>query len=153
MNPIRKPHHVRRPLVALTTAALALTVTLGACGRDEGGDAAEGQGEAISDGEASGTIEVWAMGTEGDVLGDFASDFADANPDADADEYGDADRHPHEYTDHDADADQHPHHHADANQYRDADAGPLHADRSQEWHRQRRGDQRRLPDRVRRRLL
>ena len=33
--------------------------------------AAEGQGEAISDGKASGTIEVWAMGTEGDVLGDF----------------------------------------------------------------------------------
>ena len=83
MNPIRKPHHVRRPLVALTTAALALTVTLGACGRDEGGDASEGQGEAISDGEASGTIEVWAMGTEGDVLGDFVSEFSDANPDAD----------------------------------------------------------------------
>ena len=56
---------------------------LGACGRDEGGGGAEGQGEAIDDGEASGTIEVWAMGTEGDVLGDFVSDFSDANPDAD----------------------------------------------------------------------
>ena len=67
----------------MTTAALALTMTLGACGRDEGGGGAEGQGEAISEGEASGTIEVWAMGTEGDVLGDFVSDFSDANPDAD----------------------------------------------------------------------
>ena len=83
MNPIRKPRNVRRPLVAMTTAALALTMTLGACGRDEGSGAAEGQGEAISDGKATGTIEVWAMGTEGDVLGDFVSDFSDANPDAD----------------------------------------------------------------------
>ena len=83
MNPISETARLRRPLVAMTTAALALTMTLGACGRDEGGGAAEGQGEAISDGKASGTIEVWAMGTEGDVLGDFVSDFSDANPDAD----------------------------------------------------------------------
>ena len=58
MNPMHKPRNVRRPLVAMTTAALALTMTLGACGRDEGSGAAEGQGEAISDGKASGTVEL-----------------------------------------------------------------------------------------------
>ena len=63
----------------LAVAGLALT----GCGRDSGGEAgAEGQGEAIEDGKASGTIEVWAMGTEGEVLQDFAAAFTDANPDA-----------------------------------------------------------------------
>ena len=71
-----------RSVTLLTTAALALTIGLGACGRDEAGGGAEGQGEAIEEGAAEGTIEVWAMGTEGDELGDFAAAFADDNPDA-----------------------------------------------------------------------
>ena len=53
-----------------------------ACGRDSGSDAPVEQGEAIEDGKATGTIEVWAMGTEGEVLGDFAEAFAEENPDA-----------------------------------------------------------------------
>ena len=53
-----------------------------ACGRDSGGDAPTEQGEAIEDGKATGTIEVWAMGTEGEVLGDFAAAFTEENPDA-----------------------------------------------------------------------
>ena len=40
------------------------------------------QGEAIEDGKATGTIEVWAMGTEGEILGDFSAAFEEANPDA-----------------------------------------------------------------------
>jgi multiple sugar transport system substrate-binding protein len=70
-----------RSAVLLTATALALTLT--GCGRDSGDDAgAEGPGEAIEDGQASGTIEVWAMGTEGEVLQDFAAAFTEANPDA-----------------------------------------------------------------------
>lgn len=71
---------IRTSAVALLTAAgLALT----GCGRDSGGDAgAEGQGEAIDDGKAEGTIEVWAMGTEGEELGAFSEAFSEANPDA-----------------------------------------------------------------------
>jgi multiple sugar transport system substrate-binding protein len=72
----------RAQVALLTSAALALTIGLGACGRDEGGGATEGQGKAISDGAATGTIEVWAMGTEGDALQDFAKGFNDDNPDA-----------------------------------------------------------------------
>jgi multiple sugar transport system substrate-binding protein len=68
-----------RALALLTAASLALT----GCGReaDAGGDG-PGQGEAISDGPATGTIDVWAMGTEGEMLGDFAKAFQEENPDA-----------------------------------------------------------------------
>ena len=68
-----------RAAALLAVAGLALT----GCGRDsDGGAGAEGPGEAIDEGKASGTIEVWAMGTEGEVLQDFAAAFTEANPDA-----------------------------------------------------------------------
>jgi multiple sugar transport system substrate-binding protein len=69
--------HIATSVVALTTASLVLT----ACGRDEGGGAEE-QSAAISDGKATGDIEVWAMGTEGEELQDFSAAFEEANPDA-----------------------------------------------------------------------
>ncbi len=77
MKPIRTTATRALALVAITSLALT------ACGRDSDGGGAEGQGEAIEEGEASGTIEVWAMGTEGEVLGDFSAAFMDENPDAD----------------------------------------------------------------------
>ena len=69
-----------RALAVLAIASLALT----GCGREtgaEGGGAA--QGKAVSDGPATGTIDVWAMGTEGEKLGDFVKAFQKENPDAD----------------------------------------------------------------------
>ncbi|MGB0101178.1 MAG: sugar ABC transporter substrate-binding protein [Nocardioides sp.] len=69
-----------RGLATVAAASLVLT----ACGRDEGaGAGGEDQSEAIADGKAEGTIEVWAMGTEGELLGDFAQAFEKENPDAD----------------------------------------------------------------------
>lgn len=69
-----------RTLAALAVAGLALT----ACGRDGSTEpGAEGAGETIEEGAATGTIDVWAMGTEGEVLGDFSAAFEEANPDAD----------------------------------------------------------------------
>lgn len=66
-------------IAGLAVAGLLLT----SCGRsDDAGAGGEAQGDAISDGKATGTIEVWAMGTEGEKLGDFVEDFEDANPDA-----------------------------------------------------------------------
>jgi multiple sugar transport system substrate-binding protein len=63
----------------LGVAALVLT----GCGRSAETDTAgPGQGEAIDDSPATGTIDVWAMGTEGEMLGDFVEDFRKANPDA-----------------------------------------------------------------------
>ena len=60
-------------------ASLALT----GCGRDSASeDGGPGQSEATGDGPAEGTIEVWAMGTEGEELGAFVKDFESENPDA-----------------------------------------------------------------------
>lgn len=63
-------------VVILTTAALALS----ACGR--GGEAPTGgqTAQSISSGKASGTITVWAMGTEGEKLPALAKEFEAANP-------------------------------------------------------------------------
>ncbi|GAA1794717.1 extracellular solute-binding protein [Nocardioides hankookensis] len=67
-------------IAGLAVAGLLLT----SCGRsDDAGAGGEAQSDAISDGKATGTIEVWAMGTEGEKLGDFVDAFEEANPDAD----------------------------------------------------------------------
>lgn len=67
-------------IAGLAVAGLLLT----SCGRsDDAGAGGEAQSTAIADGKAKGTIEVWAMGTEGEKLGDFVDAFEDANPDAD----------------------------------------------------------------------
>jgi multiple sugar transport system substrate-binding protein len=67
-----------------TLLALAMTVTLAACGRSEdGGGSPSGvasQGE-VDTGAASGEITVWAMGTEGENLQVLADAFMAANPD------------------------------------------------------------------------
>jgi multiple sugar transport system substrate-binding protein len=71
---------MRKTIAIAAVTALALA----GCGRDDdGGAGGEDQSEQISDGKATGTIDVWAMGTEGEELGDFVAEFEDANPDAD----------------------------------------------------------------------
>jgi multiple sugar transport system substrate-binding protein len=69
-----------RQIAAIATAGALLA--LPACGRgaDTGPDTKK---QDISSGKATGTISVWAMGTEGAELGDFVKDFEAANPDAD----------------------------------------------------------------------
>jgi multiple sugar transport system substrate-binding protein len=65
-------------VVACASAVIALS----GCGRDADSGPSTAS-EAISDGKATGSIEVWAMGTEGEELGPFIKDFQAANPDAD----------------------------------------------------------------------
>ena len=72
----------RRTASAFTALAVAASLALTGCGRDSGSDAGPGASKAISDAKASGTINVWAMGTEGEKLQDFVKDFESANPDA-----------------------------------------------------------------------
>ena len=81
MSRNRRPAQVAgRTLALLAVASLALT----GCGRESTSeDGGPGQTEAISEGQATGEIEVWAMGTEGEMLGDFVADFEKDNPDAD----------------------------------------------------------------------
>jgi multiple sugar transport system substrate-binding protein len=74
---------MNRTTITLVGLATAASLAFTACGRsDDAGAGGEEQGAAISDGKAEGTIEVWAMGTEGEKLGDFVEDFEEANPDA-----------------------------------------------------------------------
>lgn len=75
---------MRRPMRTAAAVAVA-ALALAACGRsaDTGGSGQEQAGEQVSGGPATGTIEVWAMGTEGEALGDFAKAFEKNNPKAD----------------------------------------------------------------------
>ncbi|MGZ5404118.1 MAG: sugar ABC transporter substrate-binding protein [Nocardioides sp.] len=75
-----RPTHPRRTTAAIATLAVT-SLVLTACGRDAASDEVADQSAEVSDGEATGTIEVWAMGTEGEVLQDFSADFEEANPD------------------------------------------------------------------------
>ncbi|WP_149202997.1 sugar ABC transporter substrate-binding protein [Actinotalea subterranea] len=65
------------------TVGVVALVTLGltGCGRGDAADGGSDEAEAVAEGEASGSIEVWAMGTEGEKLGDFAEAFTQENPD------------------------------------------------------------------------
>ncbi len=76
----------RRPIYTATALAAAAALVLSGCGRDDDTDGGSGDGNAapsadITDGPATGSIEVWAMGTEGELLGDFLADFEEENPD------------------------------------------------------------------------
>jgi multiple sugar transport system substrate-binding protein len=64
-------------------AALAMTLTLAACGRDDEGSsgAPASQAAEVDFSTASGELSVWAMGTEGDNLEVLAEDFMAEYPD------------------------------------------------------------------------
>ncbi|WP_421734999.1 sugar ABC transporter substrate-binding protein [Cellulomonas sp.] len=65
----------------VSVAALAVTAfALTACGRSDTPEEAA-TAEAVATGDVSGTVTVWAMGTEGQALGEFAAAFTKENPD------------------------------------------------------------------------
>jgi multiple sugar transport system substrate-binding protein len=64
----------RRATIGLVAAGLALS----ACGRGAGTE--EDAAKDVGTGKISGTITVWAMGTEGEQLGAFAKAFQAENP-------------------------------------------------------------------------
>ncbi|GAB3812736.1 extracellular solute-binding protein [Tessaracoccus terricola] len=72
----------KRALVALTAALSLLSVA--ACGRDDTTDPGEnpgGEASEIAEGPATGDLEVWAMGAEGEALPELAEAFMAENPD------------------------------------------------------------------------
>lgn len=72
-----------RLAAAATASTLTLALALTGCGRgDEAGTTTEDGATALTDGPATGTIEVWAMGTEGELLPELAEQFEADNPDA-----------------------------------------------------------------------
>jgi multiple sugar transport system substrate-binding protein len=70
----------RSRFAAVAAAALAASVALTGCGRDA--DGGQDEAQAVAEGKASGEVTVWAMGTEGEKLGEFAKEFSVENPDA-----------------------------------------------------------------------
>lgn len=73
-----------RQRLGATLLTLGMVAALAACGRDDdsgGTGAAATQAPEVDTGSASGEIEVWAMGAEGEALGAFAQSFMDEFPD------------------------------------------------------------------------
>lgn len=61
---------------------VALAIALTGCGRaDDAGTPDAGEATTIGSEPATGTLTMWAMGTEGELLPDFVKEFEEANPD------------------------------------------------------------------------
>lgn len=71
-----------RATVALVASA-SLLLSVGACGRNGANSSTESNDAvtSINSGPATGDLTVWAMGNEGDLLGDFVDGFKEENPD------------------------------------------------------------------------
>lgn len=72
--------HRRRGL-SLVALGLVGAMTLVGCGRTDGAATTNTAGEAIDDAPATGEVTIWAMGNEGEVLGELAAQFEEENPD------------------------------------------------------------------------
>lgn len=69
--------------VAKTVAGgIAVALLLAGCGRSDAGSAQTAAAAPVDTQPASGTITVWAMGTEGELLPKLAAQFSKENPDA-----------------------------------------------------------------------
>ena len=75
--------HTSWKTAAAVLASASLLFGMSACGRTD--NAADGAGDAavtsIDSEPATGDLTVWAMGNEGDLLGDFVEGFKEENPD------------------------------------------------------------------------
>lgn len=65
------------------TALVAVLALIGfaACGRGEGSAGGDVEASPVAEGPATGSLEVWAMGAEGEALPELASTFMAENPD------------------------------------------------------------------------
>jgi multiple sugar transport system substrate-binding protein len=74
------PRPLTKPKAALAVLALA-SLALTGCGRSStANEPGPGAGDKVSSGKATGTLDVWAMGTEGEKLQAFVKPFEQANP-------------------------------------------------------------------------
>ena len=71
---------MRQRLVAVAAVAAMVIGGAAGCGRDATGS--DSTATAVGSGKAAGEITVWAMGTEGEKLAEFAKGFTAENPDA-----------------------------------------------------------------------
>lgn len=72
-----------RKAIAFGAIGVVGMLALAGCGRTDDAPAGDGPSAgAIDDAPATGEITIWAMGEEGENLGDFADAFIEDNPDA-----------------------------------------------------------------------
>ena len=69
-----------KPAVAALAVGVAATMVLTSCGRSSDTASAPKAASTIGTGPATGTINIWAQGGEGDALPAFAKEFEAANP-------------------------------------------------------------------------
>ncbi|MBW3090045.1 extracellular solute-binding protein [Bifidobacterium miconisargentati] len=75
---------MRRSISKISIAAVTsimLLASLAGCGRTNGSSTDANNVTTIDSGKATGEVTVWAMGNEGDLLGDFVKGFEKENPD------------------------------------------------------------------------
>ena len=75
---------MRNKALAFGAIGVVGMLALAGCGRadDAGQNGGGGEAATVDDAPAKGEIEIWAMGEEGENLGDFADAFVEENPDA-----------------------------------------------------------------------
>ena len=71
----------RRRGLAVAATLVAATLALTACGRADDSNAPQESTAAIDDSPATGSVEFWAFGAEGEALPEFLQAFEDENPD------------------------------------------------------------------------
>ncbi len=71
---------IRKKLVTAAALTAVTALLLAGCGRTDEG-AAEPDSTGLTDGPATGTVTIWAQGTEGEALQEFVKPFEEANPD------------------------------------------------------------------------
>ncbi|MCT9819232.1 extracellular solute-binding protein [Microbacterium sp. W1N] len=72
-----------RKTIAIGAIGIVGLLALSGCGRtDDAGTGGNAEATTIDDSPATGEINIWAMGEEGENLGDFSAAFTEANPDA-----------------------------------------------------------------------
>lgn len=71
---------IRKNTCVAVAIAVSTALALTGCGRSSG-DAASAPAAELSGGPATGTVTLWAQGTEGEALADFIKPFEEANPD------------------------------------------------------------------------
>jgi multiple sugar transport system substrate-binding protein len=69
-----------KPAAAALAVGVAATMVLTSCGRSSDAASAPTAASTIASGPATGTINMWAQGGEGDKLPAFAKEFEAANP-------------------------------------------------------------------------
>lgn len=75
---------MKRSMFKMATAIIAsaaMLTSVAACGRTSATSDSADDVTTIDSGKATGDLTIWAMGNEGDLLGDFVKDFEKENPD------------------------------------------------------------------------